>query len=292
MQVTRLDAEGFVRAAGSFLGAREAEHNLMLGLSGRLRSNPYYYGEYDPYFAVVEDGGRVVTAALRTPPHNLVLAECDDTTGYSALAADVHAVFTDLPGVTGPASAIGAFVSAWQELTGDGARLAMSQGIYAATEVVAPERVSGAMRPAGEADRELVLAWVEAFMREAVPEDSPESAAGFLERNASDPQGRVVLWDDGGPVSLAACGGATPHGIRVGPVYTPPEVRGRGYASALTAELTRQALAGGRDFCFLYTDLANPTSNSIYRRIGYRRVTDSEMWKFGAGPETSPDPGV
>jgi uncharacterized protein len=281
MQVTRLDAEGFVLAAGGFLGAREAEHNLMLGLSGRLLSNPHYYGEHDPYFAVVEDGGRVLTAALRTPPHNLVLAECDDTAAYTALAENVHGEFTDLPGVTGPASTIGAFVSAWRELTGESARLLMSQGIYSATEVVVPQGVPGTMRPAGEPDRELVLGWVDAFMAEAVPEESPRDSAGFLDRNESDPAGRVVLWDHEGAVSLAACGGATPHGIRIGPVYTPPEARGRGYASALTAELSRQALAGGRDFCFLYTDLANPTSNSIYQRIGYRHVTDAQTWKFG-----------
>ena len=253
----------------------------MLGLSGRLLADPNTYGDDDPYFAVVEDGGRVVTAALRTPPHNLVLAECEDTAGYVALAEDAHAVFADLPGVSGPASAIGAFISAWGALTGDGARLAMSQRIFEATEVVAPPRVAGGMRPAGDEDRELVLDWVRAFMREVIPE-GPEDATGFLERNAADPDARLVLWDDGAPVSIAACGAATPRGIRIGPVYTPPEFRGRGYASALTAELTAQLLSGGRDFCFLYTDLANPTANSIYQRIGYRPVTDVELWRFDA----------
>ncbi len=279
MQVSRLDAQGFVHAAGDFLEAREAEHNLLLGLSGRLLANPNTYGEADPYFAVVEDGGRVITAALRTAPHPLVLAESDDPAGCVALAEDVHTVFADLPGVNGPPSAVGAFVAAWSALTGDGARLAISQRIYAADEVVAPRRVGGGMREAAEADRELVLDWIEAFMREAIPGESPE-VTGFLERNAADPDGRLVLWDDGGPVSVAACGAATPHGIRIGPVYTPPELRGRGYASVLTAELTRQLLAGGRDFCFLYTDLANPTANSIYQQIGYRPVTDAEMWRF------------
>ena len=279
MQVTRLDAEGFARSAGDFLAAREAEHNLLLGLTGRLRADANSYGDDEPYFAVVEDRGRVVTAALRTPPHQLVLAETDDPAGYVALAADVHAVFAELPGVSGPASAIGSFVSAWAALTGAGARRTMSQRIYEATEAVRPEGVPGGMRQAGDEDRELLLDWLRAFMREAVPEEA-EDATGFLERRAADPDARLVLWEDGAPVSLAACGSATPHGIRIGPVYTPPELRGRGYASALTAELTRELLAAGRDFCFLYTDLANPTSNSIYRRIGYRPVTDAEMWRF------------
>ena len=84
------------------------------------------------------------------------------------------------------------------------------------------------------------------------------------------------LWEaDGRPVSLVCFGGPTPTGIRIGPVYTPPEHRGHGYASALTAEVSAQQLAGGRSFCFLYTDLGNPTSNAIYMRIGYERVCDS-----------------
>ncbi|HVN60597.1 MAG TPA: GNAT family N-acetyltransferase [Gaiellaceae bacterium] len=280
MKVTHLDAEGFLRSAGDFLAAREAEHNLLLGLAGRLRANPHTYGEADPYFAVVEDGGRVVAAALRTPPYNLILSETGDPAAYGALAKDAHDVFADLPGVSGPASAIGTFLSTREALTGERAQLVMSQGIYAATEVVAAREVGGRMREAAAPDRELLLDWLGAFMREAIPGDSPENATAFLEHNAADPDGRIVLWEDGGSVSLAACQSRTPHGIRIGPVYTPPELRRRGYASALTAELTRQLLSGGYDFCFLYTDLANPTANSIYRQIGYRPVTEVEQWRF------------
>jgi predicted GNAT family acetyltransferase len=103
----------------------------------------------------------------------------------------------------------------------------------------------------------------------------------MFEHRLASPTAGFLVWEDGGePVSLAGWGGATPNGIRVGPVYTPPELRGRGYATALTAELSRRLLdgrlfEGGRRFCFLYTDLANPTSNAIYERIGYRRVAES-----------------
>jgi predicted GNAT family acetyltransferase len=74
--------------------------------------------------------------------------------------------------------------------------------------------------------------------------------------------------------------GKTPSGIRIGAVYTPPELRGRGYASALVAALSARLLAGGRRFCFLYTDLANPTANRIYARIGYERVCDAAEIAF------------
>jgi predicted GNAT family acetyltransferase len=81
---------------------------------------------------------------------------------------------------------------------------------------------------------------------------------------------------------MAGFGGWTPSGVRIGPVYTPPDLRGRGYASALTAELSAELLAGGRDYCFLYTDLANPTSNRIYQAIGYEFVCESAEYAFDA----------
>ena len=140
------------------------------------------------------------------------------------------------------------------------------------------------MRAAGPDDRALVRAWFRAFIAEALPtrgRPTHAEAEAHLERSldirlGEDKQSGICLWDhEGDVVSLAAFGGETPNGMRIGPVYTPPEHRGRGYASALTAALSAQLLASGRRFCFLYTDLANPTSNRIYRAIGYEHVCDS-----------------
>ena len=114
---------------------------------------------------------------------------------------------------------------------------------------------------------------------EALPGGSPESPDEVLEHRLTDPDGGLVVWDDGGPVSLAGFGGPTPNGIRLGPVYTPPDKRGRGYASGARPPASRLLLASGR-FCFLFTDLANPTSNSIYQQVGYRPVTDVDQWLF------------
>ena len=94
----------------------------------------------------------------------------------------------------------------------------------------------------------------------------------------------AYLWvDEGRPVSLAGAGGLTPNGIRVGPVYTPPELRGRGYASNLVAGVSQAQLDAGRRFVFLFTDLANPTANHIYQEIGYEPVTDIDEYAFGTG---------
>ena len=80
---------------------------------------------------------------------------------------------------------------------------------------------------------------------------------------------------------MAGCGGPTPHGLRVAPVYTPPEHRGRGYASACVAALSQLLLDSGRRYCFLFTDRSNPTSNHIYEAIGFEAVTEVDRWVFG-----------
>lgn len=91
----------------------------------------------------------------------------------------------------------------------------------------------------------------------------------------------MYVWDVAGMVvAMAGHSGPTPHGMRVGPVYTPQDLRGRGYASALVAALSQMLLDGGRQFCFLFTDLANPTSNHIYQTIGYEPVTDVDNYRF------------
>jgi len=274
------DADSFLERAGGFLLEREAEHNLILGLSGRLLSNPRLYGE-DPYFAVALDGDRAVAAALRTPPHNLHLSEIDDEAALEPIAADVHSAFGDLPGVQGSSAAVACFERLWHARTGAGGRVTLRQRIYEASEAHAPKDVPGEMRFYETGDRGLIIEWMDAFVREALPPGSPEDAQHWLDRRLDEQEGGIVLWlDDGRPVSFASYGGPTPNGIRVGPVYTPPDERRRGYATALVGQTTAMLLEGGRRFCFLYTDLANPTSNSIYPRVGYEPVTDVDLLRF------------
>jgi len=273
------EAASFLGSAGEFLLEREAEHNLMIGLATRLQTNPRLYGD-DPYMAVLLDGDEVVAASLRTPPHYLILSEMPADLDLEPLAEDVASVFETLPGAVGPSVAVERFAGIWQARTGAEAQIGIRQRSYQAEKALVPVGVPGKLRPYMDDDRELVLDWMQAFVAEALGE-SPEDSEGWLDRRLEDAAGGVVLWEDGDePVSLGGWGGATPNGVRVGPIYTPPELRRRGYASALTAEITRMQLEGGRRFCFLFTDLANPTSNSIYQRIGYRPVTDVDQWTF------------
>jgi predicted GNAT family acetyltransferase len=278
----RSSVEDFLAAARDFLAAREAEHCLLFGIASTIANHPEVYPE--PRFWTVEDGERVVAAALRTPPYNLLLSQIDDVRSLAALTDDVLAS-DELPGVLGPAAAARSIAEAWSARTGGAAARAMQERVFRLDRVIPPRPVSGRCREAEERDRALLAAWWAAFSAEAVPGaprgDADEAADRMLRR-----AGRVpYLWEDGDQVTaFAGASGPTPRGIRIGPVYTPPELRGRGYASNLVAAVSAQQLASGRSFCFLFTDLANPTSNHIYQELGYVPVVDLDDYRFARPP--------
>jgi predicted GNAT family acetyltransferase len=271
-------APAFLGAAGDFLVEREAEHNLIFGICATLAADPGYTS--DPYLATISTAGRVVGAAIMTPPSNLVLSCLDEPGSSQALAADLDDRRISIPAVTGPVETAAQFAEAWcraHDLT-SGRRIA--ERAYRLERVVPPDGVPGTVRLATEADRDLLVAWVHAFGKEALDRTDPDQASAMVDRSFRAGTRTWYLWDDGGPVSVAATGGPTPNGIRIGPVYTPPDRRRRGYASALTAATSQAELDKGRRFVFLFTDLANPTSNRIYQAIGYEPVIDIDQVAF------------
>jgi predicted GNAT family acetyltransferase len=273
------DPRAFLAAAGPLLLADEARHNLLLGIAATLRDHPGHYPEHRLW--VVEAEAGPVGAALRTPPHALALAREGRPGAAAVLAA---AIDDELPGVVAARPEADAFAAAWTARTGKASELRFAQGIYALERVRPPVGVPGAMRGAAQPDRALAIEWWEAFVREA-QHDEPADADAYahaVDHRLGATDSGIALWEVGGEVcSLAAYGGPTPNGIRIGPVYTPPARRGRGYASALVAGLSAAQLAAGRRFCFLYTNLANATANKIYAQIGYERVCESAHIGFG-----------
>jgi hypothetical protein len=278
------DAGAFLERARPLLAPdseAEARHNLILGISGTVQGNPGLYESYRSWLAT--QGGRPLAAATRTPPFNVVLA---DPLTPEALDAIVDAVAEDdpqAPGFVGNVPHVHRAAERWTRRTGSRAEVQQRQGVYMLLEVEPVPPASGRAREANRADRDLLSGWMYAFADEAT--GGPPGEPGLLERmvdarlDAEHPG--YWLWeDDGVPVSLCGYGSPTPGGIRIGPVYTPPEHRRHGYATILVAELSRWLLDRGHRACYLYTDLANPTSNSIYGRIGYRRVCDSADVRF------------
>jgi predicted GNAT family acetyltransferase len=272
------DAGAFLEQAGPLLLADEARHNLILGISGTLRESPDRYAE--KHFWVGIDDGEPVAAAIRTPPYNLILATPRDEPALVALAA---AIEDELPGVTGTRPEVDTFARLWADAHGLEARTLRGMGVYALEHVQPVPPAPGSSRPATRADEEILLEWMIAFGEEVLEDNDPgrTEARAAVEHKLSGHDGGFTVWEDEGRVvSVSGWGGPTPNGIRVGPVYTPPELRGRGYATALVAELSQTLIDSGRSFIFLYTDLANPTSNAIYERIGYVRVAESAMIEF------------
>ena len=287
MRLTRFDdGPGILAAAGDYLVAREAQHNLPLGILGTLRDRPEVYPE-PPYLAVVMDGDPIALVAVRTPPWDLVLSEAGVPErripeAVDVLIGDLLTAAPDLPGVLGPPSTVGPFVARWSDRTGETASLAMAERAYRLTRVVPPEPVPGRWRFAEESDRALLVDWIEAFHREALlARDVRQDIGAMVDRFVHDPGRWTYLWEvDGRSVSLVCAGAATPNGIRIGPVYTPPGHRRTGYAGALTAAASQDQLDRGRRFCFLFTDLANKTSNHIYQAVGYEPVTDIDRYRL------------
>jgi len=276
----------FLAAAGDFLVARETEHNLMLGICSTIRADPERFAEDPPMFATVTDAaGRVMAASLRTPPFNQVMSWLDEPEAVDALVDALRDA--PLPGVLGPKEPAAQFAARWTSLTGKAARVEVAERIFRLERVILSARPApGTWRRGGAGDHELLLRWWLDFLAEAMPEQAPPPDPGAVVDRwiASDHQW-IYLWEVGGEVvSLVGAGAETPNGVRIGPVYTPLEHRNRGYASALTAAASQDQLDRGRRFVFLFTDLANPTSNKIYQAIGYEPVCDVDMYRFEAGP--------
>ncbi|MFD7827271.1 GNAT family N-acetyltransferase [Kitasatospora sp. NPDC059803] len=268
--------DDFRRHAEEFLAARPAESTVLLTVVHRLAERGLdVFGQRPPVFGWWHpaDGGPVEGAFLQTPPFSPRLS-CTPAAA-AELAVELAAAgseFTEVSGVGGGADAVRAFAAAWTAATGADQSVRFNERLYRLGELTDPPRPpAGHHRPATPADRELAIRWYEEFLVEAGV-DLPNIPQAVDDRIAT---GGLHLWEDGRrPVALAGSSPVIAGMSRIGPVYTPTDQRGRGYASAVTAAASAHALAQGAAEVLLYTDLANPTSNSIYQQIGYRPVED------------------
>jgi predicted GNAT family acetyltransferase len=272
------DAHAFAAEAGRFLRAEPAREQLARILDGVLDGR---YVEYPNHFATVRgDDGLLVAAALRTPPHNLNCTRLPDPVSLAAALIDAWvARDPDLVGVVAVPDTARALAAAWARRTGGETRLHVSMAMHAAQAIEDPARpVAGRLRLAGPDDRELLVPWWRGFYVEAEPLHADDAQEAVAARVAD--RGLYVWEDAGAPVSLIGAR-LTGGGIGwIGPVYTPPSLRRRGYAGAGVAASSRRLLDAGASLCMLFTDLANPTSNKVYHEVGYRRLADWEDHRF------------
>jgi predicted GNAT family acetyltransferase len=279
------DVEEFAAHAEALLAAR-VEHNVLATILLRARHGQFVAP--GRLFAAGIVDGAVAAAAMRIPPWPLLSTTLDP----AAADALMRAWLPEDPQVAGvnaerdTAQAIGA---AWMRATGGRAACTMREAMHLCSDVVDPPRpAAGALRLADAGERELLIEWERDFVAEAGIEGGGDPAAmvdGRLRRGAQH------VWVDGDPVSTLGTSPAIAGVVRIGPVYTPPARRRRGYASSAVAAAARDAFADGASRCMLFTDLRNPTSNKIYAAVGFRRCGDWEQQSFTpAAAAASPQP--
>jgi hypothetical protein len=273
------NADKFLAKSQAILEKNEAANNLILGLSLRV-SRFLPVAQHPPYFATVTDNDNLLLAAMMTPPRSLVLySELPDwREPLELLIQEITALQWPIPGVTGSPLLAQAFAAAWARLKGTTYQVKMRNRLYELKRVNPIPPTPGRLRLATANDLDLITAWTFAFQNEALNRgdlaESREVARYRINEQA------LYLWEDEQPVSMAAKTRPTHHGICLSLVYTPPELRGRGYATACVARLSQLFLDSGRNFCVLFADLSNPTSNSIYQKIGYTPVCDFTEYVF------------
>ena len=282
MEVQRYgDPVAFRRDAAPVLMASPGRSSLPLAVLQTLLDQPEMYPDFHLWLAA--QGGAPVGLAMQTQPYNVIIADPIDAEAIELLAQAVHTDGDPIPGVIGNVPFAGRFAGHIAAATGRRPELIMSEGVWELTDVNDVPPASGSARPAVGRDRDLVRDWFRAFADEALPPEHPrddERTDASIDHRLAGHGGGFWLWEDGAPVSISGHHDVPRVGSRIGPVYTPAEHRGRGYATRLVAELSSARLAMGDPACFLFTDLANPTSNAIYERIGYLKLCDAEEYAF------------
>jgi hypothetical protein len=285
-EVVETDDPGVVLAdAGPFLTTRPVEHNLILTLLGeRHRAGGHPSGRY----WMARQGGAVVGVGLQSPStFAATLTPMPPDAARSMAHAAMTGTVVALPGVSGEAGTAAAFAGHYGEVAGVGAVPVAGQRLYVAGVVRPPDPAPpGFLRTAEHGDQAMVRAWTEAFSRD-IGEAGPPTAV----TDQRVAEGRVVLWEDGGRVRSMAAHSSPEAGVaRIYGVYTPDGQRRGGLAAATVAALTTRLADQGWG-AVLYTDLGNPTSNGVYRRIGYRAVSEVVRYRFDPGDCGAPSLG-
>ena len=276
------NASELIALAGACLEAHESENNLPIGLAYALAKDPLRYGSEPPLLLSVLEQGEVVGAAVMTPPRRIILSKFVAHSKEAIAHLVRHLLETDasIPGVVGPASEAQAFSACWAEAVPSASpKETMRLRVFEAHAVADVPLAAGALRLASMDDQPLMARWMDAFSQEALGEPADldkaeESAVRFI----ADRQ--LYIWDCNGPVSIAKTTRPMRNSISVTAVYTPPAQRNKGYATSCVASLTKKLLSEHYSFCSLFADQANPTSNSIYAKIGYVPLGDALEFDF------------
>jgi uncharacterized protein len=269
------DAAAALSASREFLASRPAEHNLVLTLLAHRAAEPG-----DGRYWVASDDDRVVGVTFLSPLD--FFATMTPATN-DVVDAFVGAVAHDVPelvGVNGDASTTARFAGEWSARHHVRVVPEEAQRLYVLDAVHPPSGVPGDLRTAREDELGLLVEWADGFATFTGDGRRPADETRSALRALTD-EGRLFVWEHDGPASMASLSPTVAGGTRVQRVYTPPERRRHGYASACVAAVSQHALGHDATTCVLYTQLSNPTSNAIYRAIGYEPIAEILRYRFG-----------
>jgi len=266
-------AEKFLALAQPILEVQESINSLMLGLCLRLKSEPDRENCQPRYCLVRDESKTIRIVAMMTPPHKLILYSPNPSPeAYTFLAANLCAANWPIPAVFAENQTAVDFAEIWGRMTDQTLRFGMKQRLFELRKVNPVSYPPGMMRIATETDLDLVKMWSRCFYDECFDGDPRNESDALAERLVQ--RESVYFWVHNEVCCMAARNRPTLNGESVSYVYTPERNRKKGYATRLVAELSQKILSEGKSFCNLFTDLANPTSNSIYQKIGYKPIAD------------------
>ncbi len=276
------DVEKFYDHAFSFLIKREAENSLIFSLLNALKLNINLYGDLPPLLILVKSDENIEFVSIQTPPFNLVLSYTDNLQTIEILITNLIQRNIELPGVLGPKNMVRKFLDLWCTSKNINSKLNNNERIFKLTRVSKDTLGKRKVIRSTKKYHSLIIRWAKDFIKEAFPESSEVQMENIEKRLEPEiEQGNFfLLLENEEVVSMARKAGKTPNGNLVNYVYTPPALRRRGYATECVAFLSKHILEERNQFCFLFTDLSNPISNSIYQKIGYRTVIDVDQYEF------------
>ncbi|NDI35792.1 GNAT family N-acetyltransferase [Chengkuizengella sediminis] len=274
------DPNDYFNKVAPYLEKNEVVNNLALGILYSIINNTRKY-EKKPLLTYIEEKGKPIFVMLRTPPHPLILCGNEEYFQEAIAIAvnDLHRKGISIPKIIGPTSLAERFTKKYCELFNLSSKVDMYQKIYELTEVKPIKRSEGKLRLAKSGEQMLLATWLQHFSEvtgtELTLEDANKRVEEFITKET------LYVWEvNEEVVSIANKSRPTKNGTVVNFVYTPPHYSRKGFATSCVAELSQLLLNEGYSFCSLYTDLENPTSNSIYVKIGYQPVADSIVFRI------------
>jgi uncharacterized protein len=270
------DADHFVNDNHQFLFANEAANNLIIGIANGLRARKV---PGDALMWSVKEHKNILLVSVMTPPRDLIVASSEmNEQAISLLITELITNKTELPGILAENTFADTFCKRWSEETGDESKLFRRERAYQLLKCREIKFSLGQMRLAVREDLDQIAEWVIDFHREINESITEEGAKQMSEMKIANKD--IFVWTDRGIASMCASDRESQHGKVINLVYTPPQNRGKGYATSCVHNLCQRILDEGKSFCSLFADLDNQTSNSIYCKIGFDPILDLLHYRF------------